>query len=128
MATRRLDEGVMWLDRVLALGGGDDGRRGRSLFEAGYLAFWKGNDERSTSLQNRAVEIGRRTNDPTVTALALVGLARLALRTNVDEARSYAVKPSPRRKARRIGKAARAQCTCWPLRRKWQVTLSRPAS
>jgi tetratricopeptide (TPR) repeat protein len=87
MATKRLDEGSTWLDQVLALSGGDDARRGRALFDAGYLAFWKGHDGRSTALQTQAVEIGRQTNDPTVTALALVGLARIALRTNVEEAR-----------------------------------------
>jgi tetratricopeptide (TPR) repeat protein len=87
MATKRLDEGSTWLDRVLALTGGEDGSRGRALFDAGYLAFWRGEDARSASLQNRAVELGRRTNNPTVIALALVGLARIALRTNVEEAR-----------------------------------------
>lgn len=87
MATKRLDEGCAWLDRALALPGGDDAHRGRALFDAGYLAFWKGDDERSSSLQNRAVELGRQTNHPTVTALALVGLARIALRTDVSEAR-----------------------------------------
>ena len=87
MATKRLDEGAMWLDRVLSSHGADEAARGRALFDAGYLAFWKGDDDRSASLQNQALEIGRRTNNPTVTALALVGLARIALRTGVDEAR-----------------------------------------
>lgn len=87
MATKRLDEGSAWLDRVLALAGGEDGSRGRALFDAGYLAFWKGEDARSASFQNRAVELGRQTNNPTVIALALVGLARIALRTSVEDAR-----------------------------------------
>lgn len=87
MATKRLDEAAAWFDRVLALNGGDSALRGRALFDAGYVAFWKGDDERSASLQNRALEIGRHTHNPTVSALALVGLARIALRTNVDEAR-----------------------------------------
>lgn len=88
MSTNRLDEGLAWLDRALALSGGDDARRGRALFDADYLAFWKGDDERSSSLQHRAVEIGHRTNNPTVIALALVGLARIALRTTgTEEAR-----------------------------------------
>jgi tetratricopeptide (TPR) repeat protein len=87
MATKRLDEGSAWFDRALALPGGDDAHRGRALFDAGYLAFWKGDDERSAALQNRALELGRQTNNPTVTALALVGLARIALRTDVEEAR-----------------------------------------
>ena len=87
MATKRLDEGSTWFDRVLALPGGDDALRGRAAFDAGYLAFWKGDDERSSALQNRALELGRQTNNPTIIALALVGLARIALRTEVEEAR-----------------------------------------
>lgn len=87
MATKRLDDGSKWFDQVLELSGGDDARRGRGLFDAGYLAFWKGDDENSASLQNRALDLGRRINNPTVTALALVGLARIALRTDVEEAR-----------------------------------------
>jgi non-specific serine/threonine protein kinase len=88
MATKRLDEGLVWYSRVLTLPGGNDAYRGRVLFDAGYLAFWQGDDERSTLFQNQALELGRRANDPTVTALALVGLARIALRTTgADEAR-----------------------------------------
>ena len=87
MATKRLDEGSVWLDRALALPGGDDAYRGRALFHAGYLAFWKGEDERSAMLQKEAIELGRRANSPTVIALALVGLARIALRTDIEEAR-----------------------------------------
>lgn len=87
MATKRLDEGSEWFDWALALPGGDNTHRGRALFDAGYLAFWKGDDERSLPLQNRALELGRQVRNPTVTALALVGLARIALRTDVVEAR-----------------------------------------
>jgi len=84
MATKRLDEGSAWFDRVPALPGGDDAHCGRASFDAGYLAFWKGDNERSSSLQNRALQLGRQTNNPTVTALALVGLARIALRGAVN--------------------------------------------
>ena len=87
MATKRLEEGSTWLERALAVPGGHDTHRGRALFDAGYLAFWRGDDERSSSLQNQALNLGRQTNNPTVTALALVGLARIALRTDVEEAR-----------------------------------------
>jgi tetratricopeptide (TPR) repeat protein len=86
MATKRLDEGSEWLARAIAIPGGG-AYRGRALFDAGYLAFWQGEYERSGSLQNQALEVGRKTNNPTVTALALVGLARIALRTDVEEAR-----------------------------------------
>jgi tetratricopeptide (TPR) repeat protein len=90
MATKRLDEGSTLLDRNLALPGGQDAQRGRSLFDAGYLAFWQGNDERATDLATRALELGRRIGDPTVIAIALSVLARVALRTDAEEARRLA--------------------------------------
>lgn len=88
IATKRLDEGLAWFDRALGLSGGGDAYRGRAFFDAGYLAFWKGDDERSSALQYRAVDLGRGANNHTITALALVGLARIALRAKrTDEAR-----------------------------------------
>ena len=87
MATRRLEEGSSWLDRALQSPGGDDARRGRTHFEAGMLVFWTGDDARASAHHHRALEIGRRISNPTVTALALTGLARIALRTDVAEAR-----------------------------------------
>ena len=87
MATKRLDECSGWFEKALGLPGGDDAHRGRALFDAGYLAFWQGDDARSSSLQKQALTLGRQTDNPTVTALALVGLARIALRTDVEEAR-----------------------------------------
>lgn len=82
MATKRLAEGSDWLDQVLSLPGGDDGYRSRALYDAGYLAFWMGDDERSSGLQERAVDLGRQINNVSVIALALVGLARIALRSH----------------------------------------------
>jgi non-specific serine/threonine protein kinase len=87
MATKRLEEGSVWLGRLLAMPGGEDARRARAMYDAGYLAFWAGDYDRSSFLQNQAVELSRTTNDATVTALALVGLARIALRTDVEAAR-----------------------------------------
>jgi tetratricopeptide (TPR) repeat protein len=87
MVSKRMAEGSVWFDRLLALPGGDDARRGQAFFDAGYLVFWQGNDELSSRLQHQALELGRRARQPTVTALSLVGLARIALRTDVEAAR-----------------------------------------
>jgi tetratricopeptide (TPR) repeat protein len=88
MATKRMEEGNAWLGRALALPGGDEGRRARGLHDAGYLAFFRGEIERSAALYHQAAALGRRTKNVTATALALVGLARIALRTvDTDEAR-----------------------------------------
>ena len=87
MATRRLDEGSEWFDRVLGSPGGEDVGRGRAYVEAGLLAFWRGDDDQASTLHGLALEVGRRVGEPTVTALALTGLARIALRSDVAEAR-----------------------------------------
>jgi tetratricopeptide (TPR) repeat protein len=91
MARKRLDEGNAWFDKVLAADGGGDLVRGNAYFQAGLLAFWPGDDQRASELHGQALAIGRRTGDPTVTALALTGLARIALRSgnaaDIKEAR-----------------------------------------
>ena len=80
-ASGRLEEGSGWFGRVLAAAGGTDANRGRACFEAGLIEFWRGDDDRASMLHGRALEIGR-AGDRTVTALALTGLARVALRRN----------------------------------------------
>jgi tetratricopeptide (TPR) repeat protein len=85
MATKRMAEGSALLDRALALPGDDDVARGWAFFYAGMLAFWQGDDDRSTALHEQALELGRKAGDSTVTALALGGLARIALRAGENE-------------------------------------------
>jgi hypothetical protein len=67
MATRRLDEGSEWFDRILDAPAGDDVNRGGGCFDAGLLVFWTGDDERAAARPREALEIGRRIGDPTVT-------------------------------------------------------------
>jgi tetratricopeptide (TPR) repeat protein len=86
-ATKRLEEGSVLFDRILESPGGEDAHRGRASVEAGFLAFWKGEDDRSSAFYSRALDIGRQIGDPTITARALSGLARIALRSDVAEAR-----------------------------------------
>jgi tetratricopeptide (TPR) repeat protein len=87
MATKRIAEGDQWFERVLAMPGGDAARRARGLFDHGYLVFWAGEYDRSATLQEQALELGRRVTDPSVIGLALGGLARIALRTDVEAAK-----------------------------------------
>jgi tetratricopeptide (TPR) repeat protein len=81
-ATRRLAEGSEWFDQVLGVSGREDVDRGRACVEAGLLAFWQGDDDRAAALHHSAIELGRRIGDPTVEALGLTGLARIALRSD----------------------------------------------
>lgn len=87
MSTKRLEEGTEWFERVLAAPSNDPLTRGGAYFDAGLLLFWQGRDEEAAELHRRAVEVGREIGDPTVTALGLTGLARIALRSDVEEAR-----------------------------------------
>jgi ATP/maltotriose-dependent transcriptional regulator MalT len=87
LATDRLAEGDRWFDRVLAQDGGDPAVRARAAYEHGYLVFWAGRDELAARRANEAVELARAVAQPTVVALALGVLARIALRTDVDEAK-----------------------------------------
>jgi len=91
MARGRLAEGIARFETVLAAPGGSDLTRGNAYFQAGLLAFWPGDDERAAAFHGEALAIGRRTGDPTVTAQALTGLARIALRSgnaaDIKEAR-----------------------------------------
>ena len=87
MATKRIDEGDRWLERAISASGPGDATRTRALYEHGYLIFWTGDDERPGALSREALAEARRTNEPTVAALALGVLARIALRTDVEEAK-----------------------------------------
>jgi non-specific serine/threonine protein kinase len=90
LTKRRFEEGSAWLDRILAMSGGDGARRGAASINAGFMAFWKGEDDRASTHFGRAVEIGRSLDDPLMTSRGLGGLARVALRTDVPEGRRLA--------------------------------------
>jgi tetratricopeptide (TPR) repeat protein len=84
----RVATGRGWLDRALAAAGPDDHRRAVALYEDGMLAFWQGADEEACSQHGRSLHLARRLGDRTTVALALCGLARVALRENLDWARA----------------------------------------
>jgi ATP/maltotriose-dependent transcriptional regulator MalT len=68
----------------------DSGLRARALFHAGLLAFWQGDDGAAGALHQAALEMGCRMGDRGAVALALTGLARLALREDAARGRSLA--------------------------------------
>jgi hypothetical protein len=77
-----------WLDRALAAAPTDDHLRAVGLYERGMLAFWQGDDEDACALHGRSLQLARRLGDRTTVALALCGLARVALREDLDWART----------------------------------------
>jgi tetratricopeptide (TPR) repeat protein len=54
------------------------------------MPFWLGDDARAAERFGEALETGRRLRDAPLTSQALGGLARVALRTDVDEGRRLA--------------------------------------
>jgi tetratricopeptide (TPR) repeat protein len=87
---QRFTDGAAAFERVLATPGGDDLLRGKAALSAGMMPFWMGEDAPASELFGEALEIGRRLGDMPLTSQALGGLARVALRTDVPEARRLA--------------------------------------
>jgi tetratricopeptide (TPR) repeat protein len=85
-ATSRIAQGREFFGQALGMAGVGDGLRAEALFQAGLLAFWQGDDEAARRLHQQSLDLSRRLGDPTGTALALTGLARIALRSDLDRA------------------------------------------
>lgn len=88
MATKRISEGDAWFRRASGATGGRVRTRARALYEQGYLIFWAGEYDRSAALSKEAIALARSAGDPTVVALALAVLGRIALNADVEEAKS----------------------------------------
>lgn len=87
-STDRISEGRGWLDQALVVRSAEDDVRADALFSAGLLAFWQGADSAAQSLHESCLDLSRSLPYPTGIALALTGLARLALRTDVSRGRA----------------------------------------
>jgi tetratricopeptide (TPR) repeat protein len=87
---RRFEDGDRWFGRVLASGAGDDRLRARAFISAGFMPFWMGDDDKARSLFSEGLEVSQRLGDAPLISQALGGLARVALRTDIPEARRLA--------------------------------------
>jgi len=87
----RIGDGRDWLDRVLLARSVEDASHAEALFQAGLLAFWQGDDAVARDLHQRSLEIASRLSDPTGVALALTGLARIELRTDIGRAQALSL-------------------------------------
>jgi tetratricopeptide (TPR) repeat protein len=79
MASKRVDEGISWLEGALATGQGSDARRARGLHDLGYLAFFSGRYDVAERQFVKSRELAERAEDPDCVALALAGSARVQL-------------------------------------------------
>lgn len=87
---QRFADGNVWLHRALAAPGGEPRLRGTALVHAAFMPFWLGDDDAAATDFRQALEIGRELDDPTLISQALGGLVRVALRSDVPEARRLA--------------------------------------
>jgi tetratricopeptide (TPR) repeat protein len=85
--TGRIGEARVRFDRALAARNAQDCVRAEALFPAGLLAFWQGDDDDARSLHGQSLDLARRLDSPTGVALALSGLARVELRSDLAHAR-----------------------------------------
>ena len=75
MASKRVDEGMAWLQRALDTGEGSDAGRSRGLHDLGYLAFFAGGydvaERRFAESRQLAERAGDRTSSPSLSPARL---------------------------------------------------------
>jgi len=86
-ATKRIEEGVSWLSASLTIPGADPVRSAQAFHDLGMLLFWQGKYEEALGHFETSEAVARAAGDVNVTALALAGQARVALRSDVEQAR-----------------------------------------
>ncbi len=86
MATKRIDDGDGWFERLIPRLGSGDRSRTRALYDHGYLVFWAGRHELAEERFDEARSLAHASGDFDLEALALAGSARVALDTDVDQA------------------------------------------
>jgi hypothetical protein len=84
--TSRITHGRELPGRALSGYGPQDAVRAEALFQVGPLAVWQSDDEVARGLHQQSLDLSRRLGNPTGIALALTGLARVALRSDLDRA------------------------------------------
>ncbi len=86
ISTKRMDDGDAWFERTLGTGAGSDVSRARALHDHGYLVFFAGRYDLAKQRFTDSLALAEKLGDSSLQALALAGLARVALNTDVDEA------------------------------------------
>ena len=86
ISSKRIDDGDQWFNRALSDPLGKDAASALALHDHGYLVFWAGRYELAEQRFAESLALAEQLADASVQALALAGLARVALNTNVSEA------------------------------------------
>ena len=86
LGTNRIPDGDAWFARLLAAPGVADVTRALALHEHGYLISWAGAHDRAAQRFRESLDLASSLGDVSLQALALAGLARVALYTDPSEA------------------------------------------
>jgi tetratricopeptide (TPR) repeat protein len=86
ISTKRMDDGDAWFERALGTADGSDASRANALHDHGYLVFWAGRYDLAKQRFTDSLSLAEKLGDPSLQALALAGLARVALNTDADKA------------------------------------------
>lgn len=86
LGTNRIPDGDVWFGRLLATPHTADVTRALTLHEHGYLIFWAGEHGRAAERFRESLDLASSLGDVSLQALALAGLARVALYTDPSEA------------------------------------------
>jgi non-specific serine/threonine protein kinase len=87
---QRFDDGWAAFERALRAPGGEPRLRAAASINAGFMPFWTGDDERASAAFREGLESARGIDDARLVSRGLGGLIRVALRTDVAEARRLA--------------------------------------
>src|SRR5262249_40131240 len=86
IATKRVADGDAWFDRALRDSRTGELTRARALYDHGYLVFWDGRYGLAEQRFLHSLELARRLDQPSLQALALAGLGRVAINSDAEKA------------------------------------------
>ena len=112
LGTNRIPDGDGWFRRLLGTPAAADTTRALALHEHGYLVFWAGEHDRAAQRFHESLDLAASLDDASLQALALAGLARVALYTDPRGGPPAARSPRPharppRRRPRKVERGAR---------------------
>jgi tetratricopeptide (TPR) repeat protein len=86
IATKRIGDAQAWFDRALSDSRAADLTRARALYDHGYVVFWAGRYDLAEQRFRTSLALARQLGQPSLQALALAGLGRVAINTDAGEA------------------------------------------
>jgi tetratricopeptide (TPR) repeat protein len=86
IATKRIADADAWFNRALGQSRASEPTRARMLYDHGYVVFWAGRYDLAEQRFRDSLALARQLGQPSLQALALAGLGRVAINTDADNA------------------------------------------